>query len=52
MKFPVDALEILVDVLEAGKRGRFKDLSDFDKSQTVMSGWLNISNTAGLVGLW
>ncbi len=41
-----------VDVLEAGKMGKRKDLSEFDKGQIVMARQLgqSISKTAALVG--
>ena len=41
-----------VDVLEAGKMGKRKDLRDSDKGQIVMARRLSqsISNTTGLVG--
>ena len=41
-----------VDVLEAGKMGKCKDLSKFDKGQIVMARQLgqSISKTAALVG--
>ena len=40
-----------VDVIEAGKMGKCKDLSDFDKGQIVMARWLgqSISKIAALV---
>ena len=41
-----------VDVLEAGKMGKHKDLSEFDEGQIVMAGRLgqSIFKTAALVG--
>ena len=41
-----------VDVLEAGKMGKRKDLRDFDKGQILMARRLgqSISKIAGLVG--
>ncbi|KAK3568968.1 hypothetical protein QTP86_021379 [Hemibagrus guttatus] len=43
-----------VDVLEAGKMDKRKELSEFDKGQIVMARPLdqNISKTAALVGCW
>ncbi|KAK3517496.1 hypothetical protein QTP70_012575 [Hemibagrus guttatus] len=43
---------LIIDVLEAGKMGKRKDLSEFDKGQIVMTRRLDqsISKTAALVG--
>jgi len=43
---------LIVDVLEAGRMGKRKDLSEFDKGQIVMARQLgqSISKTAALVG--